>query len=42
MPLFITKSERKTESLGASLAAVLPNGCFIAFTGGLGVGKTAF
>lgn len=42
MPKYITKSEDETIMLGAKLAAQLNSGCFIAFTGGLGAGKTAF
>ena len=39
---YITRNERETEELGAKLAAVLKPGMIIAFTGGLGMGKTAF
>ena len=39
---FVTNSERETEELGARLGAKLEPGAVIAFTGGLGAGKTAF
>lgn len=42
MPKLITKSEDETIRLGIKLAKKLMPGCFIAFTGGLGAGKTAF
>ncbi|OLA33861.1 MAG: tRNA (adenosine(37)-N6)-threonylcarbamoyltransferase complex ATPase subunit type 1 TsaE [Faecalibacterium prausnitzii] len=35
-------AKRETVALGRKLAAVLPDGALIAFTGGLGAGKTAF
>jgi tRNA threonylcarbamoyladenosine biosynthesis protein TsaE len=38
----ITHSRAETVALGQRLAAVLPDGALIAFTGGLGAGKTAF
>lgn len=39
---FITHSRAETVALGRQLAAALPNGALIVFTGGLGAGKTAF
>ena len=39
---FITHSREETENLGAQLAGVLTGGAVVAFTGGLGAGKTAF
>ena len=42
MAEFITRSPEETVALGRRLAAVLPDGAIIAFTGGLGAGKTAF
>ena len=42
MAEFITRSPEETASLGRRLADVLPDGAIIAFTGGLGAGKTAF
>ena len=39
---FISDSVEETERLGAELAAQLPAGAIIAFTGDLGAGKTAF
>ena len=42
MAEFITRSPEETVALGRRLAAVLPEGAIIAFTGGLGAGKTAF
>ena len=39
---FITNSEGETEALGVWLAEALAPGAVIAFTGGLGAGKTAF
>ena len=39
---FITNSEGETEALGVRLAEALAPGAVIAFTGGLGAGKTAF
>ena len=42
MSQFITTSREETVALGRRLAAALPDGSLIAFTGGLGAGKTAF
>ena len=42
MAEFITHSPAETAALGRRLAAALPDGALIAFTGGLGAGKTAF
>ena len=42
MAEYITHSREETVALGRKLAAVLPDGALIAFTGGLGAGKTAF
>ena len=42
MAEFITASRAETVALGRRLAAVLTPGCVIAYTGGLGAGKTAF
>ena len=42
MAAFITRSPGETAALGRRLAAALPGGALIAFTGGLGAGKTAF
>lgn len=39
---FITRSTEETEQLGARLGAALRGGEVIAYTGGLGAGKTAF
>lgn len=39
---FISNSVEETERLGADLAARLPAGAIVAFTGDLGAGKTAF
>lgn len=39
---YVTNSEEETESLGARLARQLEPGAVVAFTGGLGAGKTAF
>ncbi len=39
---YITHSREDTVALGARLAKALKGGDFIAFTGGLGAGKTAF
>ena len=39
---YVTNSEEETEVLGARLAGQLEPGAVIAFTGGLGAGKTAF
>ena len=42
MAQFITTSREETVALGRRMAAALPDGALIAFTGGLGAGKTAF
>ncbi len=42
MAEFITRSPEETEALGRRMAAALPDGALVAFTGGLGAGKTAF
>ena len=42
MAEFITYSRAETVDLGRRMAAVLAPGALIAFTGGLGAGKTAF
>lgn len=42
MAEFITASRAETVALGRRLAAGLEPGCVIAYTGGLGAGKTAF
>lgn len=42
MSEFITHSRAETVALGRQLAAVLSPGTLVAFTGGLGAGKTAF
>ena len=42
MAEYITHSREETVALGRKLAAVLPDGALIAFTGGLGAGKTAY
>lgn len=42
MAEFITHSRAETVALGRRVAAALPDGTLIAFTGGLGAGKTAF
>lgn len=39
---FISNSVEETERIGAQLAAELPAGSIVAFTGDLGAGKTAF
>lgn len=39
---YVTHSPEETEALGAALAARLRPGTVIAYTGGLGAGKTAF
>ena len=39
---FVTHSREETEALGARLADALDGGRVVAFTGGLGAGKTAF
>ena len=42
MSEYITHSRTKSVARGARLAAVLTPGSLVAFTGGLGAGKTAF
>ena len=42
MEEYITHSRDETVALGRRLAAELAPGSLIAFTGGLGAGKTAF
>ena len=42
MPEFTTHSRAETVALGRRMAGVLAPGALIAFTGGLGAGKTAF
>lgn len=42
MPQYVTHSRAETVALGVRLADVLQGGELIAFTGGLGAGKTAF
>lgn len=42
MQEFITASSQETEALGEKLAKLLYGGEVIAFTGGMGMGKTAF
>ena len=42
MAEFITHSRAETGALGRRMAGVLAPGAVIAFTGGLGAGKTAF
>lgn len=42
MENYLTHNEEETESIGESLAARLEAGDVVAYTGGLGVGKTAF
>ncbi len=42
MSQYLTHSRAETVALGARLAKVLQGGELIAFTGGLGAGKTAF
>ena len=42
MSEFITHSREETVALGAQVAQHLEPGALIAFTGGLGAGKTAF
>ena len=39
MSQFITTSREETVALGRRMAAALPDGALIAFTGGLGAGK---
>lgn len=42
MAVFITHNRAETAALGRRLAAALPAGVLVCFTGGLGAGKTAF
>ena len=42
MQEFVTHSREETVAVGCELAKTLPAGALIAFTGGLGAGKTAF
>ena len=42
MQEFVTHSREETVAAGRALAGTLPPGALIAFTGGLGAGKTAF
>ena len=42
MSEFITHSRAETVALGRRMAGVLQPGALIAYTGGLGAGKTAF
>ena len=42
MSEYITHSRAETVALGARMAAMLAPGSLVAFTGGLGAGKTAF
>lgn len=42
MAEYITHSRAETVALGEKLAKALPDGALVAFTGGLGAGKTAF
>ncbi|HJB59460.1 MAG TPA: tRNA (adenosine(37)-N6)-threonylcarbamoyltransferase complex ATPase subunit type 1 TsaE [Candidatus Faecalibacterium faecipullorum] len=42
MAEYITHSPEETAALGRRMAAAVPGGALIAFTGGLGAGKTAF
>ena len=42
MQEFVTHSREETVAVGRELAKTLPAGARIAFTGGLGAGKTAF
>ena len=42
MEEFMTRSREETVALGRQLAGRLAPGTLIAFTGGLGAGKTAF
>ena len=42
MQEFVTHSRQETVAVGRELAKTLPAGTLIAFTGGLGAGKTAF
>lgn len=40
--IYYTSSVKETDELAARLAGKITNGCFIAFRGDLGAGKTAF
>ena len=42
MQEFTTHSREETVAAGRDFAKTLPSGALIAFTGGLGAGKTAF
>ncbi len=42
MPQYVTHSRAETVALGEQLAKILHGGELLAFTGGLGAGKTAF
>ena len=42
MAEYITHPPEETAALGRRMAAAVPGGALIAFTGGLGAGKTAF
>ena len=42
MSEYITHSRAETVALGARMAGALAPGSLVAFTGGLGAGKTAF
>lgn len=42
MGVYLSHSKEETEALGEKLAAELRGGGLVAFTGGLGAGKTAF
>ena len=42
MQEFVTHSREETVAVGREFAKTLPAGALIAFTGGLGAGKTAF
>lgn len=42
MEEYTTHSREETVALGRTFAKTLPAGALIAFTGGLGAGKTAF
>ena len=42
MSEYITHSRAETVALGARMASTLAPGSLVAFTGGLGAGKTAF
>ena len=39
---YLTETPQETEALGEALGRVLPPGSVVAYTGGLGAGKTAF